>query len=728
MSNENQKRDIDINRGNYNEFIQGDYIQGNKINQIQTNNLPQPKTGFPQNIPSSNTNKFIGRERELEILHQQLQEEDIAYVEGMGGIGKTELAIQYCLKSLNLSKKLNNKKTSPLKSLSLKLNWIISKIFKQKSYSYPGGICWLNTREQNIDSQIIEFAQSALRLKIPEDQKTIKQKAKWCWKNWSKEKTLIIFDDVKNYSDIKPYLSPKPTQFKILITTRLNIKISNPLDLKVLSEKEALDLLKELINSKKVQQESEKAKEICQRLGYLPLAIQLVGKYIKKNRISIDEEIQRLESKGLTHPSINVPENDPTWNSNINRGVAAAFELSWNELSTNAQELGCLLSLFALTPIPWQLVKDTTEEKDKEKLENTRTELENYHLLQNEESNYQLHQLIQEFFQAKQKNLTNADQQKSQICTAIVKIAQEIPEATTLSDISYFTPFIPHLTKAINFYQEWISDQDLIWPFVGISRFYEGQGAYNQALPWREKCLSISKKRLGEEHPHVADSLNNLAGIYSEQGRYSEAEPLCIQALEMRKKVLEEEHLDIAQSLNNLAAIYWNQGRYKETEPLLIQALEMRKKLLGEEHIDIAESLNNLAVVYDDQGRYLEAEDLHLQALEMRKKLLGEEHIDIAESLNNLAALYHSQGKYKKAETLYIQALKIRKKLLGESHPQIALSLYWLAFIYDKQGKKLEAKSLYEQALKIYKKTLGETHPDTINCQEYYKRLIKSQN
>ncbi len=63
-------------------------------------NTKSKKTSIPQNIFSSNTDNFVGRERELEHLHQQLQrnhEVVITAVEGMGGVGKTELAIQYSL-------------------------------------------------------------------------------------------------------------------------------------------------------------------------------------------------------------------------------------------------------------------------------------------------------------------------------------------------------------------------------------------------------------------------------------------------------------------------------------------------------------------------------------------------------------------------------------------------------------------------------------------------------
>ena len=52
----------------------------------------------------------------------------------------------------------------------------------------------------------------------------------------------------------------------------------------------------------------------------------------------------------------------------------------------------------------------------------------------------------------------------------------------------------------------------------------------------------------------------------------------------MYQKLLGQEHPDVALSLNNLAGLYYSQGRYSETEPLLRQALEMYQKLLGEEH------------------------------------------------------------------------------------------------------------------------------------------------
>nr|MDZ8043395.1 tetratricopeptide repeat protein [Nostoc sp. DedQUE02] len=57
-----------------------------------------------------------------------------------------------------------------------------------------------------------------------------------------------------------------------------------------------------------------------------------------------------------------------------------------------------------------------------------------------------------------------------------------------------------------------------------------------------------------------------------------------IEALSMRKRLLGDEHPDIANSLNNLAVLYNLQGRYSEAEPLYIEALEIAEQRLGANH------------------------------------------------------------------------------------------------------------------------------------------------
>jgi tetratricopeptide (TPR) repeat protein len=514
------------------------------------------------------------------------------------------------------------------------------------------------------------------------------------------------------------------------------------LGLAELTPEAAIALLISWVGEKRIEEERQQAEHLCQELEYLPLGLELVGRYLQQKRdLSLAEMRQRL---GLEHRLLQEPPEEMT----TRLGVAAAFELSWQELDKAAQKLGCLLSLFALAPIPWYLVERCLPEWDAEVLGNLRDDrLIRLSLLERRgQGTYQLHQLIREFFKNKLEQMdsaegnrqsfwqqllvkffkkpTRADQLKRRFCQAMVATAREIPEMPTQQDVATVAPRIPHLAEVATLQKYWLSDEDLIWPFVSLGRFYRGQGASEQAFSWYEQGLSVARERLGEEHPNVAVSLSNLAGLYFEQRRYGEAKPLLRQALELWQRLPGEESPDAVASLNNLAVIYSRQGQYAEAEPLLQQALALWKRLFGEEHPKVATCLNHLALLYSEQGRYAEAVSLHWQTLELRKRLLGEEHPDVATSLNNLALLYSEQGRHGEAEPLLRQALELWQRLMGEEHPKVATCLDNLAVLYSGQGRYGEAVLLYWQTLELRKRLLGEKHPDVAmslnNLAEFY--------
>jgi len=645
----------------------------------------QVKLNPPNNLPFSNVREFVGRSSEMSTLHEKLQKGVsvvISAISGMGGVGKTELALQYS-----------------------RYHW-------EKNH-YPGGVCWLEARQGELGTEIVNFARSQLDINPPEGLE-LKAQVQYCWRHWIEGDVLLVLDDVVAYEDIQAYLPPSSSRFKILITTRHKDLLSSceELDLEVLEPKAAQELLIAYIGEERWNRDKEEAEGICADLGYLPLGIQLVGSYLKKKPdLSLQKMRQRL---GLEHRSLQEPSGDMT----AKRGVKAAFELSWQELNSEQQRLAGLLSLFALAPIPWSAVEQCLPGEDEEELEDNRDEMVNLSLLSRKEKGfYQLHQLIREFFQGKE-NVDHMSSMKERVCEVMVAIRSEISQTPTLQDIERFTPYIPHLQEVATVLTEWVKDEDLIWPFVGLGRFYRGQGTYEEARPWFEECLSVTRSRLGEEHPYVADSLNNLARLYYSQGKYSEAERLYEEALAMSKRLLGEEHSDVADSLNNLGLLYKSQGRYPEAESLYIEALEMTKRLLGKENPDVANSLNNLGLLYISQGKYPKAEPLLKEVLEMRKRLLGEEHPDVADSLNNLVAFYDSQRKYTEAEPLYKEALEMMKSLLGKEHPDVADSLNNLALLYKSQGKYSKAKPLYQEALDIAERTLGKEHPHTIKIKD----------
>ncbi len=491
------------------------------------------------------------------------------------------------------------------------------------------------------------------------------------------------------------------------LQTYLREKYNSELD--VLKPLAAMKLLKSLVVRERLQPEAWVARRICKFLGYSPLALELVGRYLKKMPdLSLEILLKRLEKKRQEHEAVvNASSLMP-----YEYGVAEAFELSWEQLDDNAKSFGCLLSLCALADIP--LSVETIKDDKKQQLnEKAIADLLELHLLQQKSKGiYLLNPLIRQLFRIKLDNSREVDEAKTKFAAMMLEVAKLIPQQLNPEDIFNFTPHIPHIKEVATNLFQYLSNENLITLLTQLAWFYQNQGLYQEAESWLQRCVKLTQNHLGLEHSDVAASLNNLAGLYESTGRYSQAEPLYRQALELRKRLLGNNHLDVAASLNNLALLYESTGRYSEAEPLFEQALKVRKRLLGEEHPDIATNLSYLAVVYESIGRYNEAESLYQQALELWKRLVGEEHPHVATSLNNLGALYCFTGRYSEAEPLLKQALKLRKRLLGEEHADVATSLNNLGQLYESTGRYSEAEPFYKQGLELSKRLLGENHPD----------------
>jgi tetratricopeptide (TPR) repeat protein len=427
-----------------------------------------------------------------------------------------------------------------------------------------------------------------------------------------------------------------------------------------------------IIGRERVEKERKEAEKLCEELGYLPLALELVGYYLDDEdyqSLFLSEMRGKLQEK-VKHPSLS-PEEVPMA-MRATRGIQAAFDLSWDELKPEAKHLACVLGAFASGAIYWEYVTAIYKNLQGESFsednlkDNWLKSLRKLHLVLTVEADiYDLHPLVRDYFGEQFKQHPQHSQIKQAFCDVFTNVASNVDQSTT---VTAFKLIEPHLKKMIA-WCEGNADIQFASNLSRLATLYYSQGRYEDAEPLYVQALELSKRLLGENHPDVATSLNNLAGLYKSQGRYEDAEPLYVQALELSKRLLGENHPDVATSLNNLALLYESQGRYEDAEPLYVQALELSKRLLGENHPDVATSLNNLAGLYKSQGRYEDAEPLYVQALELSKRLLGENHPDVATSLNNLAGLYKSQGRYESAEPLYLQALQICEQSLGIAHP-----------------------------------------------------------
>ncbi|MBD2365128.1 tetratricopeptide repeat protein [Anabaena minutissima FACHB-250] len=638
--------------------------------------------GIPQNLPRSGVVDFCGRQEMQNQIHEHLSDEKSLFktlaIVGMGGVGKTEVVLQYALNSLEL---------------------------------YPGGICWIYAKNQDIASQIIGFARIYLQIS-PSKDLSVEDQLRLCWNYWSRKSSLIIFDDVSSYESVKLFLPPNEPRFRVLLTSRSQLGSSiKHLLLDTLDEGAAIAVLKSLANEERIQRELPIAKQICNWLGYLPLGLELVGRYLgRRSELSLAVLQQRLEDKKLLARAISQAEQDMTRPLSI----SAAFELSWAELSAKAKSLAYALCLFAPSPIPWELVQRCLSSWDAEDLEDLREEtLLNSHLLhRNGNDEFNLHQLVREFFREKTDEIEQASEFHRSIANGLSLIAKEIPESLTQTSLLQLGAMIPHITEVAASLCSYVDADYFTYSFQGLGRYFEGQGFYSRAEENYKQCFALSKKGFGDQHINTVDSMSSLASIYYIQGRYEEAETLQRQALSIKTSLLGEEHLEIADLMNDLALTLEEEDNYATAEDLHIRAMSIRNHFLGREHADFTDSLNNLAVLYNAQGRYTEAEQLLLEALETRRFLLGEQHPRVATSLNNFASCYYEQQRFEDAEKLYTEALDLYKLVHQRKHRDVAIALNNLAQVYSEQEKYSAAVPLLQEALDIQEAILGSEHPD----------------
>jgi CHAT domain-containing protein/tetratricopeptide (TPR) repeat protein len=146
------------------------------------------------------------------------------------------------------------------------------------------------------------------------------------------------------------------------------------------------------------------------------------------------------------------------------------------------------------------------------------------------------------------------------------------------------------------------------------------------------EALTIQAGTLGIRNPYIAGTMANLGAACRElsfgptgfRAQYhQEAERLNREALDIRRSTLGEDHPTVAQTLNNLAVHRHDVGDRRGAEGLLREALELRRRTLGEVHPRVGLTLVNLAgaVAAERPG---EALSLLMEAAAIQDQLIGQ--------------------------------------------------------------------------------------------------------
>ena len=627
-------------------------------------NLP-PRTGMAAKA-------FLGRGAELEQIREAFQEERIVFLSGLGGMGKTELAVRFGALSLGRTY-----------FATFHSDWettLVSSI----SYGVPG------LDRQNMDQEeILAGTLAALQKCARED--------------------LLILDNADGMAEspeqLRRKLSGLPLRF--LVTTRSEIAEAIPVGALRMEE------LREIFCRNGVAIEPKNMDDLINAVDRHTLTVDLMARSMGRGRRAATAErfLDALNARDLSSPRFTrVATTYPGGpaQARINEHLRTVFQVS--ELKDEEQELLRCATLIPAAGMDDALFLAPFEEEMADVLDDL---IDHGWLELNEDELLHIHPVIRIVCR---EELTPTDESCGPFLNGL--LYQCDPNE------AYDKEKYRQLAEAFTLAAEDLEDREgnwaiwagHFWSELGSTYGYLGDHEkaldYQQkALDYQQKALTIGEAVLPGNHPDLAQSYNNVGGTYGNLGNYEKALEYQRKALAICEKVFPGNHPNLATSYNNVGMTYSDLGNHEKALEYLLKALKICEKVLPGNHPNLATSYNNVGMTYSDLGNHEKALEYLLKALVIREAVLPGNHPDLAASYNYVGMTCSYLGDHEQALEYLLKALVIREAVLPENHPNLATSYNNVGTTYSHLSDHRRALEYLLKALAIQEAALPADHP-----------------
>ena len=627
---------------------------------------------------------FTGREGALEALARATLGEDAGStlvsqaVQGMGGVGKTQLAVEF-------------------------------------AYRYGrwfDGIHWVNAREPaGIAAEIAACGERMGLRPWPAEQPEQVAATLAAWRDGGPR--LVVLDNLEDVGAAREWLRRlrQESGARVLLTARRgdwprDLGLS-PLPLAVFSAGESLAFLRRYLPAERASDGELGA--LAERLGRLPLALELAGRYLAGHRrLTVGDYLARLE-RALDDPSMQawkVEMGNPTGHD---LDLMATFAASWalEEIGPTARRAFRAASWCAANvAIPCALLERAAG-LEPEACDEALSQLVGLGLLAwpAGKAGPAIHSLLGEFGQAMDRLQPEGEGVLGGVAEALARLTFDANE-TGLP--GRFAPLRAH-AEAVAPAAETAGAEAAaaLWNNLGfhlqdIADLAGAREAY-------ERALAIDEEAYGPEHPN-ATHVNNLGLVLRALGDLAGARAAYERALAIDEQAYGPEHPNVAIRVNNLGSVLRALGDVAGAQAAYERALAIWEKQLGPEHPQVAIGVNNLGLVLRDLGDLAGARAAFERALAIDEQAFGPEHPKVAIRVNNLGSVLRVLGDLAGARAAYERALAIDEQAFGPEHPNVARDVNNLGLVLRALGDLAGARAAYERALAILEQFLPAGH------------------
>ncbi|MGE5339840.1 MAG: tetratricopeptide repeat protein [Candidatus Omnitrophota bacterium] len=576
---------------------------------------------------------LIGREKDLAALEDTMKtSRRVVLVNGMGGIGKTEVCKAFFLEHY-------------------------------RRYRYAAWVDWISSVKESIvkalGSDKSKFIQANETDTDDERFEKIKERL-----NQINESFLLVLDNIENPEDENLELfCALPEEINILANSRSIIEGYDSRSLDFLSPSDCKELFIEFYKGKR---DDDLVEKIVALSGYHTLTIELLAKTASNAAMSLGDLYQTLQSKGFNLNAVRGETVFMAWHDEKEKRrffdhLVKVFELS----GVTKKELKVLVNLSVLPsiyiPIAW--IAEWFKLKDNNGIVSL---IEKGWLKRDEEARIYMHPVIQEV--VKYKTRPDAKKCRELIVSLMWKLKTE-PGDNPIDKkefLIYGESVVRGMGKADK-------DPELATLANNLSLRYMDMGEFSRALEFQLKAVEIDEAVLGSQHPLLATLYNNISTIYKDMGEFSRALEFQLKAVEIDEAVLDPQHPDLATSYNNVSMIYKDMGEFDRALEFQLKALEIKEAVLEPQHPSLATSYNNISMIYQDMGKFGRALEFQLKDIKISEKILSPQHPSLATSYNNVSTIYRDMGKWDDALFFSEKAVAILQFNFPNGHPDLTL-------------------------------------------------------